>query len=83
MGFLPTINLTCDFLAPARLGAWVEGRAEAVAVTRNLLYAQGAVTADGVPCLRANGIFKITNPDSTKRGDFSRDAVLGYTNAPA
>jgi uncharacterized protein (TIGR00369 family) len=83
MGFLPTINLTCDFLAPARLGAWVEGRAEAVAVTRNLLYAQGAVTADGVPCLRANGIFKITNPDSTKRGDFSRDAVLGYTHAPA
>jgi hypothetical protein len=56
---------------------WVEGRAEGVAVTRNLLFAQGSATADGAPCLRANGIFKITNPDSAKRGDFSRDALLG------
>ena len=77
MGFLPTINLTCDFLAPAPLGAWVEGHAAAVAVTRNLLFAEGAATADRVPCLRANGIFKITTPGSTKRGDFSRDVALG------
>jgi len=81
MGFLPTINLTCDFLTPVPLGAWVEGRAEAVAVTRNLLFAQGAANVDGLPCLRANGIFKITNPGSTKRGDFSRDTVLGRVTA--
>jgi uncharacterized protein (TIGR00369 family) len=76
MGFLPTINLTCDFLAPATLGSWVEGQAQAVTATRNLLFAQGLAMADGVACLRANGIFKITNPDSTKRGDFSRDLGL-------
>jgi uncharacterized protein (TIGR00369 family) len=81
MGFLPTINLTCDFLAPAPLGVWVEGRAEAVTVTRNLLFAQGAATANGTPCLRANGIFKVTNPQSVKRGDFSRDALLGTIKA--
>jgi uncharacterized protein (TIGR00369 family) len=71
MGFLPTVNLTCDFLAPAPLNAWVEGRADAVTMTRNLLFAQGTATADGAPCLRANGIFKITSRDSTKSGDFS------------
>jgi uncharacterized protein (TIGR00369 family) len=76
MGFLPTINLTCDFLAPAPLGSWVEGRADAVTVTRNLLFAQGLATVDGTPCLRANGIFKITNPNSTKRGDFSREVLM-------
>lgn len=58
-GFLPTINLTCDFLAPAPRGAWVEGRGELVRATRNLVFAQGTATADGAPCLRMNGIFKI------------------------
>ena len=71
MGFLPTVNLACDFLAPAPLGAWVEGQADPIKMTRNLLFAQGIVTADGEPCLRANGIFKITSRDSTKSGDFS------------
>jgi uncharacterized protein (TIGR00369 family) len=77
MGFLPTVNLTCDFLAPAHLGAWIEGQAEIVTATRNLLFAQGRATADGTHCLRANGIFKITSPASTKSGDLSRDALFG------
>ena len=77
MGFLPTVNLTCDFLAPAPLGSWVEGQAQAVKATRNLLFAQGLATADGMACLRASGIFKITNPDSTKRGDFSSEFLIG------
>ncbi|HWY13751.1 MAG TPA: PaaI family thioesterase [Rhizomicrobium sp.] len=77
MGFLPTVNLTCDFLAPAPLGAWVEGRADALTATRNLLFAQGVATADGIPCLRANGIFKIASQGSAKRGDFLLDALFG------
>jgi uncharacterized protein (TIGR00369 family) len=71
MGFLPTVNLSCDYLAPAPLGSWVEGRAEPIKLTRNLLFAQGIATADGEPVLRANGIFKITSRESTKSGDFS------------
>ncbi|HEY1613287.1 MAG TPA: PaaI family thioesterase [Rhizomicrobium sp.] len=74
MGFLPTINLSCDFLAPAPLGAWVEGRADALRTTRNLLFAQGTAAADGVPCLRANGIFKITQQGA---GRFTLEALLG------
>lgn len=71
MGFLPTVNLSCDYLAPAPLGAWVEGRADALKITKNLLFAQGIATADGVAVLRANGIFKITSANSIKSGDFS------------
>jgi uncharacterized protein (TIGR00369 family) len=78
MGFLPTINLTCDFLAPAPLGAWVEGRAETVRTTRNLLFVQGLATADGAPVLRVNGIFKITSNTSSKGGDIAREAMLSF-----
>lgn len=78
MGFLPTVSLTCDYLAPAPLGAWVEGRADAVKITRNLLFAQGMATADGEPVLRANGIFKLTSRDSTKSGDFSMKALFDF-----
>jgi uncharacterized protein (TIGR00369 family) len=79
MGFLPTVNLTCDFLAPAPLGAWVEGKADPVRTTRNLLFAQGLASADGAPVLRANGIFKITSQGSRKSGDFSMEALFGFT----
>ena len=80
MGFLPTVNLTCDFLAPAPLDAWVEGTAEASRITKNLLFAHGLATADGAPVLRANGIFKITSRDSTKSGDFNVRDLFDFKN---
>ncbi|HMN22259.1 MAG TPA: PaaI family thioesterase [Ottowia sp.] len=57
--FLPTISLQVDYLAPAPLGCWLEGTAELLRATRTLVFAQGLVTADGVPCARASGVFKI------------------------
>ena len=57
--FLPTISLQIDYLAPAPLGAWVQGEAEPLRVTRSLVFAQGLVTADGEPCARVSGVFKI------------------------
>jgi len=57
--FLPTIHLSQEFLAPAPLGSWVEGSAELLRQTRNLVFAQCLVTADGEPCGRASGIFKL------------------------
>ena len=60
--FLPTINLQLDYLAPAPLGAWVEGEAQVLRVTRTLVFAQGLVTADGVTAVRLSGIFKIGPP---------------------
>jgi uncharacterized protein (TIGR00369 family) len=60
--FLPTINLQLDYLAPAPLGAWVEGTAQVLRVTRALVFAQVLATADGTPCTRMSGIFKIGPP---------------------
>jgi len=57
--FLPTISLQIDYLAPAALGAWVQGEAQVLRATRSLVFAQGTASADGVPCLRVSGIFKI------------------------
>jgi uncharacterized protein (TIGR00369 family) len=57
--FLPTISISADFMAPAPLGSWVEGRAEALKVTNRLLFAQCLITSDGIPALRASGIMKL------------------------
>ncbi len=56
--FLPTISLQVDYLAPAPLGAWVQGGGEVLRRTRNMIFAQGLITADGQPALRVSGIFK-------------------------
>ncbi len=57
--FLPTINLQVDYLASAKVGAWVQGEAQVLRATRSLLFMQGLVSADGVLIARASGIFKI------------------------
>ncbi|WP_162914824.1 PaaI family thioesterase [Desertibaculum subflavum] len=57
--FLPTVSLTSDFLAPAPLGSWVEGRAEIARQARTLVFAHALISADGNPVVRANGIFQI------------------------
>lgn len=72
--FLPTISLSIDFLAPAKLGAWVEGETQVLRKTRNLVFAQCTVAADGEPALRASGIFKI-GPEM-KLGEASFDELF-------
>ena len=57
--FLPTISLQIDYLAPSPLGCWLEGTAQLLRATRSMVFAQGLVTADGVPCARASGVFKL------------------------
>ena len=62
MRFLPTISLQIDYLAPAPLGAWVQGEAQVLRTTRSLVFAQGLVEADGTPVARVSGIFTIGPP---------------------
>jgi uncharacterized protein (TIGR00369 family) len=57
--FLPTINLSGDFLAPTPIGAWVEGRTDLLRTTKRFIFAQGIATADGEKVLRASGVFSI------------------------
>ncbi len=56
--FLPTISLQFDFMAPAPMGSWVQGQAEVLKLTKNLVFSQGLVWADGVLALRASGVFR-------------------------
>jgi len=63
--FLPTVSISADFMAPAPLGAWVEGRAEPLRMMSSLLFAQCLITADGLPALRASGIMKLGAPVSS------------------
>lgn len=56
--FLPTISLQTDFLSPALVGAWVQGEGELLRTTRNMVFAQGLVRADGEVALRISAIFK-------------------------
>jgi uncharacterized protein (TIGR00369 family) len=56
--FLPTISLQMDFMAGAPLGSWVQGQADILRVTRNLIFSQALVHADGVLAMRASGVFR-------------------------
>jgi uncharacterized protein (TIGR00369 family) len=67
--FLPTISLACDFLAPARLGSWVEGRAQVLRVTRTLVFAQCLISADGSPAVRSSGVLKLGPPFALRKQD--------------
>lgn len=60
--FLPTISLQVDYLAPAPLGAWVQGEADVLRVTGSLVFAHGLVTVDGVIAARVSGVLKIGQP---------------------
>lgn len=54
-----TVGLNSQFVAAARPGDWIEGRARIVRKTRSLVFVQGALTANGMDVLVADGIWKI------------------------
>lgn len=56
---LVTVNLTLNFLLPARQGDWIDMTAEIDRVGLQLGYANGVVRANGTPVLRAAGVFQI------------------------
>lgn len=61
--FLPTVSMTFDFVAPAREGDWVEGRAELVRATRSLLFTHIYLTVGDTKILRASCIVKVPSGD--------------------
>jgi uncharacterized protein (TIGR00369 family) len=54
-----TIRLLTDFTGPARLGDWVEGRAEVVRSTRSLVFARGELMVGHHRVLIASGVFRV------------------------
>ena len=58
---LVTISLGIDFLGTARPGQWLEVDTNFVKTGGTICFAQSLVTADGTPCARANGTFRIVS----------------------
>lgn len=56
---LLTVNLALDFLGTAKIGQWLEFDTVFVKPGNTLAFAQAFVTADGEPCARANGVFRV------------------------
>lgn len=58
--FLPTINLSMDYLAPAPRDCWLWGRTDVMKVTKTLVFAQCLLYADDAPVARASAVMKLT-----------------------
>lgn len=58
-GFLVTVSMTTDFVAPVMEGQWVEAHGAVVKQTRSLVFAEGRLYADGALSLRANAVLKV------------------------
>ncbi|PJK29832.1 PaaI family thioesterase [Minwuia thermotolerans] len=58
--FIPTVAANIDFLAPANIGDWVEGRTEILRRGGRTVFADCRIRrGDGELLARANGIFKL------------------------
>jgi len=66
--FVPTVSMTFDFVAPAKVGDWVEGRCEVVRATRTLLFSNIYLTVGEEKILRASRIYKIPTGDGLAFG---------------
>lgn len=60
--YMLTVQLSCDFMAPAMEGAWIEGRLQVLRSTRSLVFCQGRLDAEGAQVLRLSGIAKPSGP---------------------
>ncbi|CAN5489130.1 PaaI family thioesterase [soil metagenome] len=59
---LLTVNLAVDFVGSAQVGQWLQVDSDVIKTGSRLCFAQALITADGVPCARANGTFSVAPP---------------------
>ncbi|MEQ9643079.1 MAG: PaaI family thioesterase [Alphaproteobacteria bacterium] len=64
--FLPTINLSFDFLAPANVGDWLVSEVSFTHTTPRMGFAHGLLIGPNGPVARANGIMKIPKADDAR-----------------
>jgi uncharacterized protein (TIGR00369 family) len=75
---LPTVSLTVDYLAPTRIGAWVEMDVTLVKATRTLVFTQALITADKAIVARSAAIYRNRFHEPTAHsGREHRDADAG------
>jgi acyl-coenzyme A thioesterase PaaI-like protein len=63
---LVTVSLAIDFLGRAQIGQWLEFDTVFVKPGATLCFAQAFVTADGEPCARANGVFRVMDAEGRR-----------------
>ncbi len=56
-----TISLSVDFVAFAKVGQWLEIRAEVIKTGKSLCFATALVLADDAVCARASAVFKVVS----------------------
>jgi len=66
--FLLTVSLDVDFLAPVKVGHWLEGRTEVLRAGKSLIFSQGRMTVGGETVARANAVLK---PSGKPLADFA------------
>lgn len=62
-GWVATITLNCEYLAPANLGDWIECRGTVVKRTRSLVFVRGEITVDSNPVLTCSSVLRIIKRD--------------------
>lgn len=66
--FMLTVSLDVDFLAPVKVGDWLEGRAEVMRAGKSIIFTQGRMTVGGAPVARVNAVLK---PSGRPLADFT------------
>lgn len=54
-----TLSLTCNFVAAAKEGEWVEGRGSISRITRSVVFIRGEVSVGDRTVLTASGVWKV------------------------
>ena len=60
-----SVRLISDFVSPARVGDWLEGRGTVTKATRSIVFAQGALTVEGRTILTVSGTYKLRSQKSS------------------
>jgi uncharacterized protein (TIGR00369 family) len=75
--YLLTLTLTTDYLGPAHVGDWIEGRCEMLRASKNLVFAQGLLQVEDRIVARLNGIFKPTGEPNSHNTLAKEFGLLG------
>jgi uncharacterized protein (TIGR00369 family) len=70
--FLPTVNMTCDFVQASPFGAFIYGTTDIIRVTKNLLFSSCVLWHGEDPVFRGSGIMKRAGKDESRTVDLER-----------
>ena len=62
-GWVATITLNCEYIAPVTVGDWVECRGTIVKRTRSLVFVRGEMSVEDKPVLTCSSVLRIVRRD--------------------